>query len=117
MPIQGIGTVEWIFRAGKQNIAIKTKYYYVPGFKARLISPQSLFNKKQGVIGKFTCLEDNAYLQFNDLPKLIIEYDAKSRLPISTARNETTTASPQINRCVTDDENNNLSPTQKYLLH
>ena len=48
---------------------------------------------------------------------MIIEYDGKSRLPISTARNESTAVNPQINTCVTDDENNNLSPTQKRLLH
>ena len=46
MSIEGIGTVEWAFCAGKQNIAIKTKCYYVLGCKARLISPQRLFNKK-----------------------------------------------------------------------
>ena len=62
MPIEGIGTVEWTFRAGKQNLAIKTKFYYVPRCKARLISPQRLFNKNEGVIDEFTCLEDNAYL-------------------------------------------------------
>ena len=80
------------------------------------MSPQKLYDTK-GVIGEFTCLEDNAYLQFKNLPKLIIKYDAKSRLPISTARNESTTVNSQINMCVTDDENNNFSPTQKRLLH
>ena len=47
MPIEDIGTVEWTFRAGKQNVAIKIKRDYVPGCKARSISAHRSFNKKQ----------------------------------------------------------------------
>lgn len=112
MQIEGIGTVEWTFRTTKQNVDIKIKGYYVPACKARLISPQRLFNNNQGVIGKFTCLEEHAYLQFNNLPKIIIGYDTNSRLPISSARNETTAINPQINLCFTDEKHQNLSPTQ-----
>ena len=32
---------------------IRLQCYYVPESKMRLLSPQRLFNKKKGVIGKF----------------------------------------------------------------
>ena len=44
MLIEGIGVVHWSFKSGNTHLIIKTKCYYVPDSKARLISPQRLFN-------------------------------------------------------------------------
>jgi hypothetical protein len=62
--IEGVGTVAWTFMAKyKSEIQLRVKAYYVPAAKARLLSPQKLFNKKSGVFGHFYGDEDKFTLQ------------------------------------------------------
>lgn len=113
LDIMGMGQVKWSFCTGTETIVIRTTCYYVPGTKARLISPQRLFNAKAGVTGLFTCSETEATLQLNDLPVLSICYDLHNHLPIGQGRNHSDVV---LNLAINDDENQNLSIPRKLLL-
>jgi hypothetical protein len=117
MPIEGVGDVIWTFDDVQGNeISIKTKAYYVPKAKSRLLSPQRIFNKKRGVSGCFSGDEEKFSVKFNDLPALEMKYDARNSLPIGYARNGGATESPQVNLSIVNDENQNLTQGQKLLL-
>ena len=117
MLIEGIGTVRWTFQIGTQFLVVNSRCYYVPDSKARLISPQRLFNKQRGIIGSFLVEEEHCTLTFKDRPPLIIDYDTRSHLPIGLAKNHSQLGSPiQANLAVLSEENQNLSPGQKLLL-
>ena len=115
LPINGEGTVEWSSKTATENVVIRTQAYYVPNCNVRLLSPQRLFNKDKGIIGEFTCKEEHASLQFQGVPNVIIDYDSGNKLPIALGKNKAISAH-QINLCVTDDDNQNLTPSQKLLL-
>ena len=115
MFIEGTGTVVWEFLSKGKHLVIHTQCYYVPSANVRLISPQRLFNKKNGVNGEFTCKEDNATLIFSDLPALDIDYDSRNHLPIAPATKAANMA-PQMNFCITTESKQNLTPTQRPLL-
>jgi hypothetical protein len=109
--------VIWTFDDVQGNeISIKTKAYYVPKAKSRLLSPQRIFNKKRGVSGCFSGDEEKFSVKFNDLPALEMKYDARNSLPIGYARNGGATESPQVNLSIVNDENQNLTQGQKLLL-
>lgn len=114
--IAGVGVVHWTFVDEHGNdLIIRTQCYYVPDAKVRLISPQRLFKRAVGVIGEFTCIEENCRLSFDKHPTLTIDYCTSSNLPIAYGRN-TQQHAPQVNLCVLDDENQNLTPAVKLLL-
>ena len=108
MIIEGKGIIEWSFRSCNTTIIVKSDCYLVPDSKIRLISPQRLFNKPVGIIGEFSARWVGAYLKFNGMPKLDIDYDGRSKLPTATGRNACLD-SPSLKLCVTSDENQNLS--------
>ena len=56
MLIEGIGTVQWTFKADGKYLVVNSRCYYVPDAKASLISPQRLFNKNKASL-------DNSWLQ------------------------------------------------------
>jgi len=87
MLIEGIGTVRWTFKAEDKYLVVNSRCYYVPDSKARLISPQRLLNKSQGITGKFTVTEEHASLEFEGLPPLKIDFDINSHLPTGLAKN------------------------------
>ena len=117
MLIEGIGTVRWTFKADGKYLVVNTRCYYVPDSQARLISPQRLFNKQQGITGKFTVTEDNAALEFDGFPPLTIAFDMNSHLPTGLAKNQSQMGSPiQANLAILSEENQNLTPSQKLLL-
>ena len=114
--IAGIGIVHWTFVAADgSDLVIRSQCYYVPEAKVRLISPQRLFKKSAGIVGEFICTEDNCRLEFANHPPMHIEYCSRSNLPIAYSRNALQHA-PQVNLCVLDDENQNLTPSMKLLL-
>lgn len=116
LPIAGIGIVHWTFVDSNGNdLVIRTQCYYVPEAKVRLISPQRLFKRAVGVSGVFSCTEKNCTLNFNKHPPMVIDYCTSSNLPIAYGRN-TLQHAPQVNLCVLDDENQNLTPAMKLLL-
>ena len=55
-------------------------------------------------------------MQFDGLLDLVINYDSRCKLSIATAKNHQTD-SHQINLYITDEENQNLTPSQKTLMH
>ena len=115
LPINGKGIVEWSLKTATEDIVIRTQAYYVPNCNVCLLSPQRLFKKDKGIIGEFTCREEHASLQFQGVPNIIIDYDSRSKLPIALGKNKEVSAH-QINLCVTDDDNQNPTPSQKTLL-
>ena len=117
MLIEGVGTVRWTFQSNGKFLVVNSRCYLVPDSRARLISPQRLFSKKQGISGKFIVEEDNSTLQFDGLPPLTIEYDSRSHLPTALAKNHSQIGSPiQANLAILTEENQNLTPSQKLLL-
>jgi hypothetical protein len=47
LQIEGVGTVAWTFTAkDKSEIQLRVRAYYVPAAKARVLSPQKIFDKK-----------------------------------------------------------------------
>jgi hypothetical protein len=76
LEIKGIGTVVWTFDANDgTEIQIRTQTYWVPGAKSRLLRPQKLYNKKQGVFGHYQGNEDIFCLYF-----LILDRQSKYTL-------------------------------------
>ena len=118
MPIVGMGTVQWCFKAVDKILVIHSKCYYVPDCKARLISPQRLFNKSKGVNGEFIVKELEAELTYFDVGTLHIPYDTNSHLPICLGRNLSSlqAESPQVNISILEEQNQNLTGAQKLLL-
>lgn len=111
--VEGIGNVHWRFQSGSCSLTLILTCYYVPDFRARLMSPQRLLNAQKGVTGAFIIREEHATLELNSHPPLVIEYDTHNNLPVALGSN----ASPNmLDLCVTDDNNQNLTPSQKLLL-
>ena len=80
-----------------------------------MIIPQQRSNRSTGITGEFICSEDYAQLKFREHPVLKIDYASNNLLPTATARNSVIDL-PSINLCITDGENQNLSPAAKRLL-
>jgi hypothetical protein len=115
--VEGIGTVHWHFQTPTCSLTLALTCYYVPDCQARLLSPQRLLNAQRGVTGSFTIKEEHAILALNDHPPLIIDYDTNSNLPVGLGTNGNQSGSVlQANLCVTDDDNQNLTPAQKLLM-
>jgi hypothetical protein len=115
--VEGIGTVHWQFSTQTCNLTLALTCYYVPDCQARLLSPQRLFNSQRGVNGSFVIREEHAVLHLNDHPPLIVDYDTNNNLPVGLSHNSEQSPSVlQANLCVTDDDNQNLTPAQKLLM-
>ena len=118
MAITGKGEVEWTFSTGGgKNVTIRTLCYLVPASEARLLSPQRLFNRSKGVTGRFVVEQDHCTLEFDRISPISIDYNSSNWLPTATSRNPNLQSSPSVNLSVTSDENQNLSPAKKRLLH
>ena len=98
-------------------MTIISSAYYVPGAKARLLSPQRLFNAKQGVTGNFVVEESHATLRFDGVGILELAYDNSSHLPIALGKNKIPGVAEVNLGGILGDDNSNLSPAQKLLLH
>ena len=115
MRIEGVGKVKWSFRTSNGMITIHSKCYYVPASKARLISPQRLFNSDQGVTGCYVTKEHSSTLIFDGVGELNITYDSRSHLPIAIAKN-LDHGGAEANLSLSSEENQNLTPSQRLLL-
>ena len=115
LSISGIGKVTWVFLAKNgDEVAITTNCYYVPEAKARLLSPQRLFNRSEGVVGYYQGDELAFELQLNDLPAISIPYDRHSHLPIASAIPHSTRS--EVNLAICNEDNQNLSAGKKLML-
>ena len=91
--------------------------YYVPDSKARLLSPQRLFQEDQGLTGEFRVQQHHSLLEFDGLPSLHISHDEWSHLPIGLGKNASSLSSPiQAHLAVLNKDNQNLTAGQKLLL-
>ena len=120
--IAGYGTVKWQFKTKNSSLVVTSYCFYVPEATARLISPQRLFCKEKGVTGTFTCTEDHATLKYDKKDATLqIEYNETNFLPTAYAKNITEHSGmdimAQAHLAVLDEENQNLTPSQKLLLH
>ena len=116
MNIEGVGIIKWSFRTTHGILTIHSRCYYVPDSKARLISPQRLFRKSEGVVGRFITAEDSCTLEFDNVGSLDIPYDSRSHLPIALGKNLAIDGGPQANICILNEANQNLTPSQRLLL-
>ena len=67
------GEVEWKFSTGEgKNITIRSLCQYGPECKSRLLSPQRMFNKGEGVSGSVIVEEDQSTLAFDGVSSLVI---------------------------------------------
>jgi hypothetical protein len=112
--IEGIGSITWTFyNPDGGPVQLTGLAYYVSDAKARLLSPQRLFdgNKVQGYY------EDNhkaLRLHITGHPVFTIEYDNQNSLPVGYAIIGKH-MEPQLNLSLTDS-NQNLTGGQKLLL-
>ena len=116
LSIAGSGSVRWGFNTGTSTIVVTTHCYYVPDSKVRLMSPQRLFKKSENTGGCFSCKEEHAELAFDGLSIFDIPYDDSNYLPTAIGTNCPPHTSPQLNLCLSDESNQNLSGAQKLLL-
>lgn len=120
--VEGIGLVHWTFHNGHEALTLALKCYYVPDCWVHLLSPECLFNASKGITGQFAIREDCSSLEIDNHPKLILDYDSLSHLPIGLAYNGRRKANNpslsflDVNLCITDEENQNLTPAQKLLM-
>jgi hypothetical protein len=117
--VEGIGLVRWKFKTTTGVMTLSVVCYYVPACSARLLSPQRLFKRVKGLTGSFAIKEEHAVLTINDHPPLIIDYEETTFLPVGLAWNANDSSNlmhPSANLCITDDANQNLTPSQKLLL-
>ena len=114
--IEGIGQVTWTFtNTDGTEVRIIGLAYYVPGAKARLLSPQRLFDGGK-LKGHYQGDHKEFRLLINECDPLIIEYDDRTSLPIGYADIGKVT-DPQLNITLMDESNQNLTGGQKLLLH
>ena len=71
----------------------------------------------KGVTGRFVVEQDHCTLEFDGVSPITIDYNSSNWLPTATSRNLNHQSSPSVNLSVTSDENQNLSPAKKRLLH
>jgi hypothetical protein len=108
LEIKGIGMVAWTFDAvDGSEIQLLTQAYWVLNSKARLLSPQKLFNKKRGFFGQYQGDKESFRLIHNDNPPLDIPYDIRSSPKIGYARTGPD-QQPQVST-VLSSENQNMS--------
>jgi hypothetical protein len=117
--VEGIGVVEYCFLADNNSLlTLRLKAYYMPGAlpeNIRLIPPQRVCRI---VGGSFSLEGDHAVLQLPGKYPLTIPIDSNSNLPscLATRSSSVLTLGQQINLCVTDMANQNLSTAQKLLI-
>ena len=114
--IAGMGTVTWTFtNPDGTEVQITGQAYRVSGAKARLLSPQRLFNSGKAT-GSYEGDHTSFRLKIDGCHPLVIDYDDRTSLPIGYAAIGPATEL-QANIALIDDANQNLTAGQKLLLH
>jgi hypothetical protein len=121
LKIEGLGAITWTFSNGTSDeVVVRGMAYYVPKSKARLLSPQRLFDTSTGVHGRYEGDQHSFRLHFSGSPPLVVEYDERNSLPIGYATIGPVPSpihQPQLNLTILNDANQNLTVAQKLLLH
>ena len=121
LDIQGVRTVHLKFRCKDYIMTVVSSAYYVPKTTLRLISPHRLFCISKGESGKIIVEEYNCTLSFDGVGELVTDYDSRSHLPTNLAKNHTPvqvelSSNVHLTEVLIDD-NTNLSPARKLLVH
>jgi hypothetical protein len=120
LKIEGVGSVTWTFaNCGGEDVCVRGLAYYVPQAKARLLSPQRLFDASTGLRGRYEGDHKSFRLHLDGSSPLTIEYDDRNSLPIGYARfgaDVPFLENAQMNLTIIDDANQNLTGGQKLLL-
>ena len=86
LKIEGVGPVIWMFANGEgDDVSVRGMAYYVPQAKARLLSPQHLFDSNTEMRGRYEGDHKAFRLHLEGSPPLTIEYDDRNSLPIGYA--------------------------------
>jgi hypothetical protein len=118
LKIEGVGPVTWTFRnSDGTELQIRSQCYYVPAATVRLISPQRLFNKNEGIRGTFQGDEDAFSLQFEGCQRLTVEYDPRNQLPMGYATIGPKPTTILANLALLEETNQNLTAGHKLLLN
>ena len=84
--IEGLGPVTWTFaNGGNKPASVTSMAYYVPKAKARLLSPQRLFDPTTGTQGYYEGDHESFRLIRQGQDPLIVEYDERNSLSIGYA--------------------------------
>ena len=84
LEVMRIGEISWTIVANDNTeVQFVTDGYYAPQGKARLLSPQRIFNNQQGILGYYRGDEDKLSLWIDGLPTIEIPYNLSSGLPIA----------------------------------
>ena len=84
LKVMRIGEISWTIVANDNTeVQFVTDGYYAPQGKARLLSPQRIFNNQQGILGHYRGDEDKLSLWIDGLPTIEIPYNISSGLPIA----------------------------------
>ena len=122
LSITGKGMVKWVVTTTDGSLkTIEVEAYYTPDANIRLLSPQSYLQQlrrtKQDIpVGEIT--SNNFTLTWPDSSQVELPYNPINNLPVCQAYNEATVIrrTHELNLCVTDTNNQNLSEAQKELL-
>ena len=114
---KGIGRYEVITSQGDVE-TIETKALYIPNLGCRLFSPQAYFREQQNP--EYNCSFDYKKLKINlgDRKTILTQFEDGTYLPVIPAF-ESALKTANMLACsgwVTDEENQNLSKLQKWLL-
>ena len=121
LSIEGQGKVRWMVPAVDGTLhCLELSAYYTPGAHQRLLSWQSYI---QGFVGSKTPAygqveSDHIRICGGGAPDIVVPFSTNNNLPISYGYNEVDVnrCAQELNLCVTDSNNQNLTEAQKELL-
>ena len=117
--VEGVGVVEYCLRADDGTIiTVRMKAYFMPGslpLSVKLVPPQRLCLLTGG---EFISTGTTAILRLPHKPSITIELDPSSHLPCSLGTRSAFLLDQhqEVNLCVTEASNQNLTTAQKHLL-
>jgi hypothetical protein len=125
LDIKGVGEVEWVVidsEGRPKTLPVTT--YHVPECRVRLLSPQQLIQAyKLRLHGSrpptvTLGMDEMIFHDPNDNTNVRVPLHPRNNLPMSATFNKATLSSRtvELNLCVTDETNQNLSESQKELL-
>jgi Reverse transcriptase (RNA-dependent DNA polymerase) len=127
LTITGTGMVNWYLLVGNGSTRKFTvRAYLVPSATNRLLSPQSYLQSTypngqpdSRSSESWGGTESHFWLRGHEsLPDILVPYDNHNNLPISYGLNSKLLKDREneVNSCITEDRNQNLTPSQKELL-
>lgn len=109
LQIEGVGPVTWTFANGSNaSVCLRGMAYCVPQAKARLLSPQHLFDGTTGLQGYNQEDHQSFRLLVAGMEPLVIKFDDRNSLPIGYATIGPAPLTPlalQVNLSLMDPEN------------